>query len=264
MKFIYTLPFLITGVLFSQVGIGIDIPSSNQSTLLNVNSSNKGLLAPRVKFTSTDLTSTTIPILSPTEGLIVFNEDASAQVPGYYIFSNGIWNLLSDNSNKTSDLLIYYKNGTTKNFTPTATYTDLDITGLKPNVLINTALADLTAVGNTIKLDKGMYLMTLTINATTTEAATTGIASKAAHVHSYQVKVVTSSGVDISGLIPFEATVSSFANNPKHTLIAKVSFKLPIATDIKLQVARNTTNSTYSGPISYTDASLHFLKAVYK
>ena len=53
MKFIYTLPFLITGVLFSQVGIGIDIPSSNQSTLLNVNSSNKGLLAPRVKFTST-------------------------------------------------------------------------------------------------------------------------------------------------------------------------------------------------------------------
>lgn len=84
----------------SQVGIGTNTPSA--SAQLEVNSTTKGFLPPRVALTSTTAAT---PITSPASGLLVFNT-ATAGVspnqvtPGYYYWDgvNSKWvSLLADN-----------------------------------------------------------------------------------------------------------------------------------------------------------------------
>jgi len=74
------------------VGIGIAIP--NASALLDLTSTSKGLLAPRVALTAKSGTSS--PVASPATGLIVYNTASAgtggdAVSPGYYYFNGTIW-----------------------------------------------------------------------------------------------------------------------------------------------------------------------------
>ena len=74
------------------VGIGIAIP--NASALLDLTSTSKGLLAPRVALTAKSGTSS--PVASPATGLIVYNTATAgtggdAVSPGYYYFNGTIW-----------------------------------------------------------------------------------------------------------------------------------------------------------------------------
>jgi hypothetical protein len=73
------------------VGIGTSSPS--ESALLDLTSSSKGLLLPRVALTTKSGTTT---IASPTTGLIVYNTASAgtggdAVTPGYYFFNGTIW-----------------------------------------------------------------------------------------------------------------------------------------------------------------------------
>ncbi len=80
---------------FSQVGIGTTNPSS--SSALDINSSNSGLLIPRVSLTST---TDVVTIPSPATSLLVYNTaTVSDVVPGFY-FWDAKWNSLQDS--KTS------------------------------------------------------------------------------------------------------------------------------------------------------------------
>jgi hypothetical protein len=74
--------------------VGIGTASPNASALLDLTSTNKGLLAPRVTLTSKS--GNTTPIASPTTGLIVYNSATSgsnsdAVRPGYYYFNGSVW-----------------------------------------------------------------------------------------------------------------------------------------------------------------------------
>ncbi|MFD3293379.1 hypothetical protein SKC35_06750 [Aquirufa sp. KTFRIE-69F] len=78
--------FLISVSVFAQTGIGTTTP--NASAKLDVYSTNKGFLPPRVTLTSTTDAST---ITSPAEGLLVYNLGSVGLQAGYYFWNGANW-----------------------------------------------------------------------------------------------------------------------------------------------------------------------------
>ena len=96
----FTLLFVFLGNLcvFSQVGIGTTNP--NSSAKLHIESSDKGILIPRVDIA--DL-STAAPVTSPAESLLVYNENATTG-KGFYYWNGSKWIGVA-NPIKINDLL---------------------------------------------------------------------------------------------------------------------------------------------------------------
>lgn len=89
-KYIVSLLFL-TSITFAQIGVGTSTP--NASAMLDVTSTSKGFLQPRVALTGTTDTAT---IASPATGLMVFNtatagSGAAAVTPGVYYHNGTAW-----------------------------------------------------------------------------------------------------------------------------------------------------------------------------
>lgn len=78
---------------FAIAQVGIGTPNPNASAMLEINSTNKGVLFPRIALTSlTD--NVTIP--SPTNGLVVWNNGQGGLTDtGLYYWNNLKWNMLS-------------------------------------------------------------------------------------------------------------------------------------------------------------------------
>ncbi len=74
------LALLITQLLFSQVGIGTTTP--HPSSILHLNSTNSGLLIPRL--TATQKTA----ITTPATGLLIYQTDGAA---GFWYFNGSVW-----------------------------------------------------------------------------------------------------------------------------------------------------------------------------
>ena len=90
-KIIFYFSFLISTSTFAQVGVGTNTPTS--SAQLDVSSSTKGLLPPRVSLTATNSAS---PITSPATGLLVYNNATAGTypnnvTPGYYYWTGSAW-----------------------------------------------------------------------------------------------------------------------------------------------------------------------------
>lgn len=80
-------------VTFGQVGIGTTSPNNN--AVLDIGSSNKGLLIPRVALTGT---ANTAPLSAHVAGMIVYNTATTGNVtPGFYINDGSKW-VVSGNS----------------------------------------------------------------------------------------------------------------------------------------------------------------------
>jgi hypothetical protein len=74
--------FMPTIVLFGQVAINSDAAQPDPSAMLDVKSTTRGLLLPRVTLTGTSSAS---PVTSPAAGLLVYNTATTGDVtPGYY------------------------------------------------------------------------------------------------------------------------------------------------------------------------------------
>ncbi len=90
------LPFILilACTFFSQAQVGINTTTPDPSSILDIESSNRGFLLPRVNLTSINDV-TTIP--SPTEGLIVYSLSTnSCNLPaGLYIFDGTVWQRVS-------------------------------------------------------------------------------------------------------------------------------------------------------------------------
>jgi len=101
MKKIILFLFLSTG-LFAQTGIGTTTP--NASAKLDVYSTNKGFLPPRIALLSTTDVAT---IVSPATGLVIYNTATAGTtptnvLPGYYYWDGSKWNGLVDQSSLNS------------------------------------------------------------------------------------------------------------------------------------------------------------------
>lgn len=107
-KNIITLGLLIASTTaFSQVGIGTATP--NKSAQLEVVSSNKGVLLPKVALT--DANDNTTIANGNVEGLIVYNtSNSNGLTPGFYYYSGASWerllNQTSDHDTKTVSLKV--------------------------------------------------------------------------------------------------------------------------------------------------------------
>ncbi len=88
--------------MHAQTGIGTTNPDA--SAKLEVNSSNKGFLPPRVSLTASNVSS---PIASPANGLIVYNTATAGTAPnnvspGYYYWNNSAWiNIIGSTTSST-------------------------------------------------------------------------------------------------------------------------------------------------------------------
>jgi len=104
---------------FAQVGIGTPTPST--SAQLEVNSSTRGFLPPRVALTATNATS---PITSPVAGLLVYNTatDGTAPnnvTPGFYYYDGVRWQRIIN----TPDATVEFNTANPNSTTPVPTFT---------------------------------------------------------------------------------------------------------------------------------------------
>jgi hypothetical protein len=103
-KYFYYFIIILPSLLFSQVGIGTNTP--NSSAKLEVNSTDKGFLPPRIALTgTTDL----VTILSPATGLLIYNLATAGTspnnvIPGFYFFNGTSWSKLNVNSDNASNV----------------------------------------------------------------------------------------------------------------------------------------------------------------
>ncbi|HUR10160.1 MAG TPA: tail fiber domain-containing protein [Flavitalea sp.] len=95
-------------LISAQVAITTDGSAPAASAMLDIKSTSKGLLIPRIALTGINDNSS---IVSPVEGLLLYNTatagGANAVSPGFYYYRLGVWNrLIVDNGNETSPWLI--------------------------------------------------------------------------------------------------------------------------------------------------------------
>jgi len=97
--------FVIPATCFSQaIGIGTNQPDS--SAQLDVTSTNKGFLPPRVTLQSTVLAA---PVIKPATGLLVYNTATAGGTPvnvspGYYFWNGTVWVPVINKGNSSGDM----------------------------------------------------------------------------------------------------------------------------------------------------------------
>ncbi len=96
-------------ISFAQIGIGTNAPA--ESAQLDVSSSNKGFLPPRVALTATNVAA---PVINPATGLLIFNTATAGGtptnvVPGYYYWNGVAWYPVVNKGNTPGDM--QYWNG---------------------------------------------------------------------------------------------------------------------------------------------------------
>lgn len=94
----------------AQVGIGTSTP--NASAMLDINSTNKGMLFPSYNMAS--LTDPTTPVLNPTNGLMVYNNGGIYEKGLYYWYVDS-WNKLFVNTDVSKTMILSTIANTTPN-----------------------------------------------------------------------------------------------------------------------------------------------------
>ncbi|MFZ4931162.1 hypothetical protein [Chryseobacterium sp. Mn2064] len=140
----------------AQVGINTNTP--NTSSVLDINSSNKGVLFPQYDLTV--LNSTSTPIANPADGLMIYNKGGASTFPkGYYVWIRNQWQraILSGDEPQTMSLIInpsvLIPTGSTNNTLTSFTLASNKITG-----------ASLGADTSTITLPAGTYIVRYSVD----------------------------------------------------------------------------------------------------
>lgn len=90
--FLYIIAALFSLPAISQVSVSNDGALPDQSAMLDIKSSDKGILIPRVSITS--LTSAVTPVSNPARGLLVYNMN-SPYNEGFYVWDGDSWSALA-------------------------------------------------------------------------------------------------------------------------------------------------------------------------
>ncbi|NIF07174.1 hypothetical protein F3J23_17255 [Chryseobacterium sp. Tr-659] len=140
----------------AQVGINTNTP--NTSTVLDINSSNKGALFPQYDLIV--LNSTSTPVSNPADGLIIYNKGGASTFPkGYYIWVRNQWQrtILSGSEPQIMSLIInsgvLIPTGSTNNTLSNFTVTSNKITG-----------ASLGSDTSSITLPAGTYILRYSVD----------------------------------------------------------------------------------------------------
>ena len=123
--YITSLLLLVIASSYAQVGIGTTSP--NAASMLDITSTNSGLLIPRVSLISTSDVAT---IASPVTSLLVYNSGFAPN--GYYYWNGSVWVLLSTGNN--SDWSLTGNTGTSSATNFFGTTDDVDIVFRRNNI----------------------------------------------------------------------------------------------------------------------------------
>jgi len=234
--------------------VGINTVTPHPSAILDINSTNKAFLPPKVQLE--DLASVTNPVSAPVEGLIVYNT-GGVNFPGYYVWRNGSWHLMADFKNSAINMIIQnkattaYLNGTTES----------TLTG---GALAFTAIPGVAYTPSTgvIHLPAGKYSVRLVMNITAADESSTGAlgVKKQAHLHSYSLKITNTAGTSEYAAGRPGDFVSDTSGEKKHSIISDFSISLPVSGDVVITLIQNTGHTTYSGTITSNDTFIHIQK----
>lgn len=141
---------------FAQVGINTNAP--NASSVLDINSSNKGVLFPQYDLVV--LNSTSSPVSNPTDGLIIYNSGGASTFPkGYYIWVRTQWQRLIASGSEPQNMSLIINSGV------------LIPTGSTNNTLTNFTVASNKITGaslgtdtSTITLPAGTYILRYSVD----------------------------------------------------------------------------------------------------
>ncbi len=157
--YIYIVCMILFGTVDAQVGINTNTP--NTSSVLDINSSNKGVLFPQYDLVV--LNSTSTPVANPTDGLIIYNSGGTSTFPkGYYVWIRNQWQriLIAGSEPQNMSLLIgsgvLIPAGSTNNTLANFSVTSNKITG-----------ASLAADNSTITLPAGNYIIRYSVDSGT-------------------------------------------------------------------------------------------------
>lgn len=120
--FSFLLIFMLNNSYSQSLSLNIDGSSADPSAILDVKSTSKGMLVPRVT------TAQKNAISSPATGLLVYQTDS---VQGFYFYNSISWNNLATSQANTPGLVT---SGSLKNGIMVVVYTDLNAYGFTPNL----------------------------------------------------------------------------------------------------------------------------------
>lgn len=182
----------------AQVGINTSTP--NPSSVLDINSTNKGVLLPQYDLSI--LNSTSTPVANPVDGLIIYNKGGlSTYLKGYYIWIRDRWERAIIGGSEPQIMSLYKKRDNP--FTDPAlvlvptnsTNNAINQFSVASNRITNASLA---ADQSTINLPAGIYIFrysvdTLTDNTSTTPANTTYFSKNLVCTRSYLIDATNNS-----------------------------------------------------------------------
>ncbi len=156
--------------LVAQQNVAINTTGAapDASAILDVSSTNKGLLVPRVALTQTSLAT---PITAPATSLLVYNTATINDVtPGYYFWDGTQWQSISSGGGGTQDddwlplgaantALIYHEGAVN-----TKTLNNIAIVGPNAFATIQDAVNSLPATGGKVLLTAGTWTVTSQIS----------------------------------------------------------------------------------------------------
>lgn len=216
------------------------------------NPTTRGFVPPRVSLN--DLTDTESPIQNPATGLIVYNTGTN-QLPGFYIFEDGVWSLLASRENSVSNAVFNKLNTTT--LALTTSY--VTIGGFTQ--LFNNSAGFITLTDDDIALQPGKYVVNIELNVSTEEPITNSIGGSVArtHTHFYSGRLWDGANA-VGGVVNTNASSNTSATIKKHIVSFSFSFELTTLQTVNFQLSRRNGGS-FAGSININNAFIQIEKS---
>lgn len=237
----------------------VNSQTSNASAVLDLsnNTNNKAFLPPRV--TLTTLTDINTPISNPEEGLIIYNI-GTTQLPGFYIFIDGVWSLMATRENSIMNAVFENKTATTLTTSIIGSFVTIgNLLSLDNNsggdIVLNTG-------NNSFTLQPGKYIVNGILNITTAETNTGAAISNGTirtHAHYYTGRLWD--GDTIIGQEVQLNVISNTSGDKKHSVSFNFSFELSTVKTVNFQLARRSGGS-YSGNITLNNTTIFIEKSL--
>lgn len=261
-KYIYLMLLFTSSAGYAQIGVGKRVVDNSAIFDLS-NLTNKAFLPSRVSLGA--LTSNSSPVSNPAEALIVYNT-GTVQLPGFYIWNDGIWSLMATKSNSVTNAVI------------TSTTTSTVLGGVANDVFVPLTVGTLSS-GNSIvpisysagniNLPAGSYNIQVSLNITAgDEDPSLGIGN-AVRTHAHFYKARLSTGANGGEMVDNATSTSS--NTKQHTANFSFTFKITVPTTVIFNLA-HTAGGTYAnglggtspnnGSINITDYYIHIQRSV--
>ncbi|MBO9693854.1 hypothetical protein [Chryseobacterium sp.] len=158
MKTSIYITYMVLFSILAKAQVGINTNTPNASSVLDINSSNKGVLFPQYDLLV--LNSTSTPVANPADGLIIYNSGGASTFPkGYYVWIRNQWQriIVSGSEPQAMSLLInpgiLIPTGSTNNTLGNFTLTSNKIIG-----------ASLGTDNSTITLPAGTYIVRYSVD----------------------------------------------------------------------------------------------------